>query len=95
MRLVQPTDFEILATLADGKRNTAANIAAELNKKRPYINTRLPILADYDLIQKIGPADQSGLYVITERGQTALSLRDQYKQTDNFEALLSRHLRQQ
>lgn len=89
MRLVQPTDFAILAELADGKRNNAANVAMVLEKDRAYINTRLPELADYDLLEKVGPAPNSGLYVITERGQVALSLRDRYDETDDFANLVT------
>jgi predicted transcriptional regulator len=63
MRLVQPTDFDILTALSDGKRKTAANIAQLIEKNRGYINTRLPILADYGLIERVGPAPNSGLYV--------------------------------
>lgn len=89
MRLVQPTDFDILAALSDGKRNTAANIAQLIDKNRGYINTRLPILADYGLIERVGPAPNSGLYVITTRGRTAVEHRDQYGESDGeFEALL-------
>jgi len=88
MKLVRPTDFEILEALSDGKRNTAANIAYHLDKKRGYVNTRLPVLADYDLIDRIGPAPNSGLYEITDRGLAALSHREQYDTADNFDALV-------
>lgn len=89
MRLVQPTDFDILSALQDGKRNTAANIAHLIDKNRGYINTRLPILADYGLIERVGPAPNSGLYVITDRGRTALAHREAYGESDvEFEALL-------
>jgi len=89
MRLVQPTDFDILAALSDGKRNTAANIAHIIDRNRAYINTRLPILADYDLVDRVGPAPNSGLYVITQRGRAALDHREQYGEPDvDFAALL-------
>jgi predicted transcriptional regulator len=91
MRLVNPTDFEILDALADGKRNNAANLAVELDKNRDYINTRLPELSDHNLVNKIGPSEQSGLYAITDRGRAALVLRDDYEDTDNFEALIEAH----
>lgn len=61
--------MEILEALADGKRNTAANLAHILEKDRAYLNTRLPVLADYGLIDRIGPASKSGLYEITEKGR--------------------------
>lgn len=86
MRLTTPTDFEILAVLADGERNNAVNIAAEIDKERSYVNTRLPELADYELIEKVGPAANSGLYAITDRGQAALRLRESYDHAIDFEA---------
>lgn len=89
MRLTVPTDFEILQTLADGKRNTAANLAHELDRDRSYINTRLPILADYGLLERVGSAPNSGLYVITERGQIAAANQAAYEdETVDFEALI-------
>lgn len=75
MRLAEPTDFEILEALSNGKRNTAANLSYVLDKDRSYINTRLPILADYDLVERVGPAPNSGLYEITERGAAVLDIR--------------------
>ena len=89
MRLVQPTDFEILDALSDGRRNTAANIAHLIDRNRGYINTRLPILADYRLVSRVGPAPNSGLYEITARGRAALQHRDQYGEPDvDFRGLI-------
>lgn len=93
MRLASPTDFEILDALSDGKRNNAVNLAAELDKNRSYINTRLPVLADYGLLERVGPAPNSGLYEITERGQVVLSLREEYDADDvDFDELVDRTL---
>ena len=89
MRLVEPTDFEILAALSDGCRNNAVNLAHTLEKNRSYINTRLPILADFGLVERVGPAANSGLYIIAERGLRALECREQYGDPDiDFAALL-------
>jgi predicted transcriptional regulator len=89
MKLVDPTDFEILEALSDEKRNTAANLAIELDRNRAYLNSRLPVLADYDLLNQIGPAERSGLYEITEKGQVAVKHREAYRQDDvNFEELI-------
>jgi predicted transcriptional regulator len=93
MRLALPTDMEILSALSDGKRNTAANLAYELDKNRSYINTRLPVLADYGLLERVGPAPNSGLYAITEKGLLTLEHRDQYERGDKeFEKLLESKL---
>ncbi|WP_050047679.1 winged helix-turn-helix transcriptional regulator [Halanaeroarchaeum sulfurireducens] len=69
MKLARPTDIEILEELADGRRNTAANLSYHLEKDRSYINTRLPVLADYGLLERVGPSPNSGLYEITAKGR--------------------------
>ena len=89
IRLVDPTDFEILKTLQGG-RNVATNVAAELDLDRAYINTRLPQLHDHGLVEKIGPADNSGLYELTDRGRAAIACQEQYEHVDpnRFEAIV-------
>ncbi|ADD07614.1 homolog to phage PhiH1 repressor protein (plasmid) [Natrialba magadii ATCC 43099] len=88
MKLRQPTDFLILAALEDKGRNVATNLASHTGKSRKNINTRLPVLEDYGLVQKIGPAERSGLYEITSDGKAALIYQDQYNQVDDFEQLI-------
>lgn len=93
MKLAHPTDFDILEALSDGKRNNAVNIAHEIDKSRPYINTRLPLLADYGLVRSVGPAPNSGLYEITEKGRVVVELREQYHDADtDFTALVDQEL---
>lgn len=93
MRLTVPTDFEILQILSNGRRNNAINIAVHLDKNRSYVNTRLPVLADYGLLERVGPSPNSGLYEITERGRIAASHREEYEDdTVDFEALIERKL---
>lgn len=92
MRLRRPTDFLILEGLHSYGRNVAPNLAHITGKSRKNVNNRLPVLADYGLVQKIGPAQRSGLYEITDRGRVALRLRDEYHATDDFDALVDRHL---
>lgn len=88
MKLRQPTDFLILEALEDKGRNVATNLSAHTGKSRKNINTRLPVLEDYGLVRKIGPAERSGLYEITSPGKAALVYRDQYDEVDDFEALI-------
>ncbi|MEF8772792.1 ArsR family transcriptional regulator [Halodesulfurarchaeum sp.] len=93
MRLAEPTDFDILEALANGRRNTAANLSYILDKDRSYINTRLPILADYTLVERVGPAPNSGLYEITERGTEVIDIRDSAKDPEiDFDARLAERL---
>jgi predicted transcriptional regulator len=72
MRLVEPTDFLILGAFEKTGRNTAPNIAIHIDKNKDYINTRLPQLANDGYLEKIGPAENSGLYEITEKGRLAV-----------------------
>ncbi len=88
MKLRQPTDFLILEALEDKGRNVATNLASHTGKSRKNINTRLPVLEDYGLVRKIGPAERSGLYEITSMGKAALVYQDQYDDADDFEALI-------
>jgi len=88
MRLVVPTDFDILEVLDDG-RNVPGNIAAELDKSRGYIRSQLPRLRDYGLVRKIGPLEESGLYELTEMGRLAYQHREKYDDDSvDFEAFL-------
>ena len=88
MKLRQPTDFLILEALEDKGRNVATNLASHTGKSRKNINTRLPVLEDYGLVRKIGPAERSGLYEISSLGKAALVYQDQYDDVDDFESLI-------
>ena len=90
MRLTQPTDFEILDALDEYGRNVAANLALHLERDRAYLNTRMPHLLDHGLVSKVGPAESSGLYELTDRGQAALKCRDSYEQLgpDRFQRVV-------
>ena len=93
IRLTVPTDFEILGALSDEKRNNAINIAAELDRNRSYINTRLPVLADFGLIERVGPASNSGLYVITKKGRIVAEHQKSYEdESVNFESFIQDRL---
>ena len=89
MKLTQPTDFEVLDSLSDGKRDVAANIAQRLQKNRAYLNTRLPHLNDYGLVEQIGPAEKAGLYEITEKGLLVVEHQDLYNTEEvDFDAFI-------
>lgn len=88
MKLRRPTDFLILEALEEHGRNVATNLEHHIGKSRKNINTRLPVLSDYGLVEKIGPADHSGLYEITKKGRIALMYRDQYDEVEDFEGLI-------
>jgi DNA-binding MarR family transcriptional regulator len=94
MKLAEPTDFEILETLDQHGRNTAQNISLVIGKDRSYVNTRLPHLAELDLVERVGPAENSGLYEITDRGRAVLDHRESYGDSDvDFDALVERSIR--
>lgn len=92
MRLRRPTDFLILETLHSYGRNVAPNIAEVTGKSRKNVNNRLPVLDDYGLVEKIGPADRTGLYEITDKGRVVLRLRDKYDTAADFDQLVARRL---
>lgn len=86
IRLVEPTDFLVLDALSDGQRNVAPNIAETIDQERSYINARLKVLNDTNLIQRVGPNGSSGLYRITPLGIAALHKRDAYNHSpERFE----------
>ena len=91
VKLTEPTDFDILEALDRYGRNVAANIAIRIDRDRAYINTRMPLLDDYGLVESIGPAPNAGLYQLTDHGQAVLDNREQYNDldTDQFESLIS------
>lgn len=92
MNLQRPTDFRILEALYLYGRNVAPNVAIHTDKERRHINTRLPMLADYGLVEKVGPAERSGVYQLTTRGLVAMVLRDRYDSAEDFDALIEAHL---
>ena len=92
MRLSAPTEFDILKKLEDG-RNVPGNLAVELDKSRGYVRSQLPKLADYGLVEKIGPLENSGLYELTEKGRLAYQNRERYQQSpQEFEGWLDAQL---
>ena len=95
MRLRQPTDFLILEALAAYGRNVATNLSEVTDKSRKNINNRLPVLVDYGLVRKIGPAEHSGLYEITTKGELALDHRAEYGEREDFGAFLDRRFEQE
>lgn len=94
VKLVVPTDFEILEAMSDGKRQTAPNLAELLDKDSKYMNNRLAELAGKGLVEKVGPSNRSGMYVITERGKIAYEHRDEYSHDSarEFGALVEKGL---
>ncbi len=94
MELLNETDFEILEVLADGKRNNAANVAVEIDANRSYLNTRFSYLLNEDLVERIGPHEQSGLYEITPKGQVVVKHREAYLNDEitEFDSFIESHL---
>lgn len=89
VKLTRPTDFVILDALSDGWPDVGANISQRIDKDRQYVNTRLTHLEDYGLVERLGPAENTGLYRITPRGVAALKLRDRYD-SDGFDDRVDR-----
>ena len=90
MNRLNKTDFKILDVLVSGKRNVAANVALEIDADRGYINNRFSYLLSEGLVERVGPKEQSGLYEITAKGQTAVQHREKYlnDEVTDFEAFV-------
>lgn len=86
------TDFAVLRELRNG-RNTAANIAAEIDRARNYINARLVELADHDLVRDVSVSDRGGLYELTPRGLVAEEHSDRYDNVDDFAEFVDERVR--
>ena len=91
VELEQPTDFRILEALHSYGRNVGPNIARIADLEEDVVTDRLAVLSTAELVAMIGPADESGLFEITERGRISLRLREEYATTSDFEALIDRH----
>ena len=74
MRLVEPTDFEILDQMDDQQRYTPGYLAELLAKDSTHMSNRLGQMRGYGLVERVGG---STMHVITERGKAALQLRDE------------------
>jgi predicted ArsR family transcriptional regulator len=95
MDLLNRTDFAILEVLDTSGRNVAPNIAEEIGANRSYVNTRFQTLTTYDLVQKVGPRDNSGLYEITEKGELAREYEEEFLNDElgeDLETLLEREM---
>lgn len=91
MELTQPEDFRILEALHSYGRNVGPNIATIADLETDFVIDRLGVLSDLELVSMIGPADESGLFEITDRGRVALRLRDEYGTVEDFETLIDQH----
>ena len=78
VKLVVPTDFDVLEAMSDGKRQTAPNLAELTGNSSRYMNNRLAALAGAGYVEKVGPSDSSKMYAITEKCERALEHRDLY-----------------
>ncbi|WP_089881601.1 phage repressor protein [Halogeometricum limi] len=82
----------ILDRLREG-RNVGANLAIELDRNRGYINNQLSKLATLELVRRVGPSENGGLYELTDRGDAAVTYREMYKdESVDFAALLNSEL---
>jgi predicted transcriptional regulator len=67
----------ILDRLREG-RNVGANLALELDRNRGYVNNQLSKLASLELVRRVGPSENGGLYELTDRGERAVAYRERY-----------------
>lgn len=81
MKLTTPTDFDILETMRDRKRQTPANLADQLSLSNTYASNRVQHLLDHQLIKRVNPnIRRGGMYVIADKGIIAVEHRAEYDQ---------------
>lgn len=91
---LRPLDFLLLEELLKG-RNLGGNLHITLDVTRPYTNERLRTIADYGLVERVGPNENVGLYQITDKGRAALEYQDEYDEIDDFDAFIEEQLNTQ
>lgn len=83
--LVEPTDFDILEALSDGRRHDAPDLSAVMGHRSEYLADRLSALRRQGLVEKAGPSDRTAMNVITPLGEVALEMRDSYEKARSAE----------
>lgn len=83
VKLNEPTDFEILDALRDGGNLTPGRVAHRIDRSTKYVSTRLSQLRDYGLVEYVPPEELGELYRVTEAGERAAELRDEYGGPDD------------
>ena len=82
----------ILDRLREG-RNVGANLALELDRNRGYVNNQLSKLASLELVRRVGPSENGGLYELTDRGELAVTYRQMYNDDAvDFESFLDEEM---
>lgn len=85
------TDWELL-TACHENRETRSNLAEKLDITPNYVSKKLSQHSESGLISQPGPADNSGMWITTPKGNLVVAKREKYeKQHDElFGALVDR-----
>lgn len=73
-----PIDIRILRLFSDGRRQTPKNVAAHLDQQAEYMSNRMRYLYKSGFLEDPGPADGSGMYVISDKGLVAVFHSENY-----------------
>jgi Mn-dependent DtxR family transcriptional regulator len=75
---ISETDWGLLEKCSQN-RETRANLAVLLDVTPNYVSKELGKLTDLGLLEDVGPAEKSGMYVTTCKGDFVLEKRDKYE----------------
>jgi hypothetical protein len=98
MRLTEPIEIWILDVMADGGAYNPVRVLYEIEQEhdysddwgREYVGQRMARLRDLELLERVCP-DNSGLYRISELGETALEVHRETGETEfSFAELMGR-----
>lgn len=94
MKLTDPTSFQVLRVIADGRPQTATNLGEILDQDARYMSNQLNDLHKTGLVRRVGVAETSRMFEITEKGRIALEYADKYshQRASEFGELVERVL---
>lgn len=94
MKLTDPTSFQVLRVIADGRPQTATNLGEILDQDARYMSNQLNDLHKIGLVRRVGVAETSRMFEITEKGKIALEYADKYshQRASEFGELVERVL---
>lgn len=75
---ISKTDWGLLENCSQN-RETRANLSVMLDVTPNYVSKELSKLSKLELIEEVGPAENSGMYVTTSKGDYTLEKQDKYE----------------
>ncbi|GAA0515705.1 hypothetical protein SAMN04488066_11568 [Halorubrum aquaticum] len=84
------TDWGILEVCSEN-RETRSNLSVLVDVTPNYVSKELSKLTEIELVEEVGPAERSGMYITTAKGDFVLGKREKYEKqhSELFGALVT------